>query len=147
FKLYYQAWALFSIGAAYAVYSVLFGSPRRYTEDAPLSPLTPSLLSARVAYAGIGGLFVIAGLLFPYYGIEHRALYNSNRVAIRTCPERLGTQNCAEEDPLSLDGSDTYINSGNGSIISADEYRVMQCLAELVPYKSDAVLVEAWGGA
>lgn len=147
FKLYYQAWALFSIGAAYAAYSVLSGSPRRYTEDAPISPLKPSLLSARVAYAGIGGLFVIAGLLFPYYGIEHRALYNSNRVAVRTCPERLGTQNCAEEEPLSLDGSDTYINSGNGSIISADEYRVMQCLAELVPYKSDAVLVEAWGGA
>lgn len=145
FKLYYQAWVLLSVSAAYSVYLVLSGVKRLYSEAPPLQ--MPRFTLWRGSYAALTGIVLVAGLLYPYYGIQHRAVQNSGRETARICPERFGAENCPPETALTLDGSSTLINGGRFWLISPDEYEAMECLADLEPPKSDAVLVEAWGGA
>jgi len=61
FKLYYQAWALWSVAAAYAIYSVLGAS------DGPRPHI-----GLRLVFGGICGLCLGLGLLYSGVGLYHR---------------------------------------------------------------------------
>ena len=68
FKLYYQAWILWSIAAAYAIYSLLI--------DLTL-PL-PNI-GLRAIMGGIVAISILAGLIYTVAGIRHRAWVESGR--------------------------------------------------------------------
>lgn len=139
FKLYYQAWSLLSIGAAYAVYAVLRGEERLHVEESPQKLGIPW----RAGYASLAAIILFSVLLYPYFAIPSRFLYETGRPQVRACEGEL----CRDETPLTLDGSSSFVWAGRSWIITDNEYEAMQCLDDLVPYKSDAVLIEASGGA
>lgn len=141
FKLYYQAWSLLSISAAYAVYAVLRGPERLRSEAVPTS--SPRWRVGYTSYGLLAGVIVFSVLLYPYFAIPSRFLYEMSRPQARACEGDL----CREEDPITLDGSSTFVWAGRSWRISDDEFKAMQCLADLEPYQSDAVLVETSGGA
>lgn len=70
FKLYYQAWALWSIAGAYAAYSAL----------ADRSLPRPNL-ALRLLLAIVIGLSLAGGLAYSVVGIQHRSWYESGRAA------------------------------------------------------------------
>lgn len=61
FKLYYQAWALFSVAAAYAVFTLVVDRDVRRL-----------VLPLRAAYSVLLVVVLVAGLLYPVLGIYHR---------------------------------------------------------------------------
>lgn len=113
FKLYYQAWALFSVAAAYAVFS-LVGERIERIVAFPL----------RAAYGIVVAVVLIAGLIYPVFGIYHRTQVEARR---------------AEGDQLTLDG-------GRWLQGSAEDYQAIMCLNDLVQ-GDDAVVAEAIGGS
>ncbi len=68
FKFYYQAWTVWSVATAYAVYSVL-------DDDAALRPMK----ALRFIYALLVLLVLGAGLVYSVPGIIHRAWIESGR--------------------------------------------------------------------
>lgn len=102
FKLYYQAWLLFSVAGAYAVYSILADTGAR----------VPSTVTKGV-YSLIAVVAVGLGLLYPIFGIYFRT-------SIETFNTSIGAG-----QPPTLDGGTTLI--GNG-----DDYQAVMCLNELV---------------
>lgn len=68
FKLYYQGWVLFSVAAAYAVYSVL----------ADLRVRVPAI-TFRLAYGAVAVVAVALGLLYPLYAIPYRTMIETRR--------------------------------------------------------------------
>jgi hypothetical protein len=139
FKLYYQSWTLFSIGGAFAVYSILFCSPRRHDESQPRS--TVQAVTGKTAFAAVALALLAGGLLYPYYAIQSRMIHESGRLDARrqiaACQEA-GLSDCPEEQPLTLNSEPTIVGA-----ISPDEWAVIRCLAQLEPRKNDATLVEA----
>lgn len=83
FKLYYQAWALFSVAGAYAVYSILManrlGIPGR---------------TVKVVYGVVTAAAVALGLVYPVLAVRHRMFVETGRVA-------------GEGQQLTLDGGDS----------------------------------------
>lgn len=65
FKFYYQAWVLFSIAAAYGVYSIVLDESGR----------RPAAL--RIAYGGLTVLIVGAGMMYFVLGTYSRALHET----------------------------------------------------------------------
>ena len=88
FKFYYQAWVLWSIGAAYGAYSLL--------ADARLK--LPGA-AGQAAYGALLAVVLVLGLLFPLVGVYTRAGVESGRVFAET------------ERPLTLDGGSAYVAS------------------------------------
>lgn len=141
FKLYYQGWIMFSLASAYAVWSVLAGER------------VPAARRESVGALGrpVFGVAVIAlltgGLLYPVFATQARALVDTGRLRLQ---ERIDAcekgeawavaedGDCPEQKSLTLDGAPT--------MVAADEYAAIQCLAAL-EISGDAVLVEAPGGA
>lgn len=82
FKLYYQAWVMFSIAGAYAVYSM-------FAEDR-----VPAL-AGRAAYGLLAVVAISLGMLYPVLGIYHRMFIETNRL------------NNLAPDALTLDGGYT----------------------------------------
>ena len=68
FKFYYQAWTVWSVAAAYGVYSVL--------DDSPL-PRPARLL--RLAYLLLVAVVLVAGLAYSVLGVMHRSWIESGR--------------------------------------------------------------------
>lgn len=68
FKFYYQAWVLWSLGSAYAVYSIL--------RDIQL-PLPALVL--RLALGAVFSVCLATGLLYTVAGVSHRALIETGR--------------------------------------------------------------------
>ncbi len=64
FKFYYQAWVMFSIASAFAVYMILAGR-------------SPAVLKA--AYAPLLALVLILGAFYPVLGIHNRVAIESGR--------------------------------------------------------------------
>ena len=68
FKFYYQAWTVWSLALAYAVYSIggdfALPRPRR---------------SLRVAFFSVFGFMLLAGILYSVLGIRHRAWIETGR--------------------------------------------------------------------
>ena len=86
FKFYYQAWVLWSIGAAYGAYAVLAD----VRQSAP-SPLT------RAVYGGLLAVTLALGLLFPLVGVYTRAQVESGR------------QFTEAPGPLTLEGGASFV--------------------------------------
>lgn len=102
FKFYYQVWVVFSVAAAYGVYSLLAEAHR-------WSPAGPALR------AGVTALLVAVlalGLIYPALGIYHRALLETGRLG------------AASPSALTLDGG--------RSLVSQADYDAVACLSQLV---------------
>jgi YYY domain-containing protein len=114
FKFYYQAWLAFSLVSAFAVYRIL------------LHPATTRASLARFgrgAYAVIFVVVLVAGLMYPVYGIYHRAMIETGRAD--TPPER--------RTALTLDGAQR--------MISQDEYAAVMCLNDVVGQDVTGIVV------
>jgi hypothetical protein len=102
FKLYYQAWLLFSVAGAYAVYSILADAGAR----------VPSTVTKGV-YSLIAVVATGLGLLYPVLGIY-------SRTTLETFNTSLGSG-----QPITLDGGSTLIGGG-------DDYQAIMCLNQIV---------------
>ncbi len=172
FKLYYQAWVLWSIAGAYAVYSLLFDRelPR------------PNII-LRLLFGSLIGLSFAAGFSYTLTGMHHRAWHETGRASeteryryappenwdggirhvaqgARVAPGALLYSRIRLSDAAEAD----LIRAGRGGIIAfdrdaivirealtldgakgllrADDQQVINCLAERVG-NADAVAVEA----
>ncbi len=176
FKLYYQAWMLWSIAAAYALYSILI--------DRELP--TPHFL-LRLALATLFALSILAGLWFGVVATHHRAWIESGRQSAtlrqRYSPpndwehanrqvhngeivergavlySRVNLADASEADLLRAETggiavfaeSDIVIQApltldGAAGLLQVDDQQVIGCLDELVG-AADAVVAEAVGQA
>jgi len=68
FKFYYQAWVMWSIASAYAVYTILSDTELR-------RPSVP----ARAVFVGVLAVVFALGLMFPVAGIYHRSFVEFGR--------------------------------------------------------------------
>lgn len=152
FKLYFQAWILFSVGGAFAVYSLIAGSLRALEDIRPMLIERPAGIAGSAIFSVITGALIIGGLLYPYYAIQTHYIQDSGRLWVRNqitlCEEQkrqVASEErelirCPEEDVLALNGEPSLIGA-----TSQDEYDAIQCLARLEPHKSDVVVAEAPG--
>ena len=172
FKFYYQAWAVWSIAGAYAVYRVI--ADRRRPRPA---------LILRIGAAILVALALMAGLLYTLFGLYHRAWIESGRQhtsagrlyappydwdnpirqvseGMRVAPGTVLYSNGSLKDsPQSLvvQANQSGIASlrgdaiavmqpltldGGESMIDRDDFHVISCLSALVK-GDDAVAVEA----
>ncbi|NOG62103.1 MAG: hypothetical protein HND46_01680 [Chloroflexi bacterium] len=144
FKLYYQSWALFSIGAAYAIFAVLNGAPNRADEENRIAPVSVFVL--RGVYV-VGLLYLLwAGTLYPYYAVRSRALYETNldnQLAMIEACQSTGATDCPSIPEISLDAGPTMAQT-----IGDDEWKLInECFWKLDPPKNDSILIEYGGGS
>ena len=102
FKFYYQAWVVFSVAAAYGLYSLL----AEQRMGRPVNAL---------ARAGVTALLVAVlalGLIYPALGIHHRAFLETGRLGAET------------PAALTLDGS--------GTLVGQADYDAITCLSRVV---------------
>ena len=97
FKLYYQAWLLFSVAAAWAVDSFFEDEQGR---------------SRRRALGALAACAILPGLLYPLAGVFTRAFVETGRLA------------SAQPAPLSLDGGPGFINNDDYEAIRCLEAQV-----------------------
>lgn len=93
FKFYYQAWAMFSVAAAYGVYTVLFDH-----EQARPAPIVRGVFG--VLLIGV----LIIGLAYPVLGTYHRMFVETGRTS-------------GYETALTLDGGPGFISRDDYSAI------------------------------
>ncbi len=171
FKFYYQAWAVWSIAGAYAVYSII--ADRRRPR--------PTLI-LRIGAAVLIALALMAGLMYTLFGLYHRAWIESGRQytagrlyappedwdnpirqvsagmrvtpgtvlysngSLKDNPQSLVVQ-ANQEGVVSLQADAVAVMrpltlDGGGSMIDRDDFHVISCLSDLVK-GDDAVAVEA----
>ncbi len=121
FKFYYQAWVVWGIASAYAMYTIL--------SDHELRVGIPPV---RFAFGSLGVLVITGGLLFMIFAVHSRTWAETNR----NFDESVAPA-------LTLDGGESFIRAG---LVSADDFAAVQCLSALVD-GDDAVVVEAVGGS
>lgn len=102
FKLYYQAWLLWAVVSAYAVYAMLFS---RHSEGRRV-PVT-----VKVIYGGVALIAVSLGMLYPLFGLYSRMFVETGRVG-------------GGGSPLTLDGGRIFTNNA--------DYEAIMCLNDLV---------------
>jgi YYY domain-containing protein len=113
FKFYYQAWVMFSIVAAYGVYSIVADRHgRRFG-------FLPTLIYILVVVMVVG-----LGAFYPVFGFYHRMFVETGRVSAQN----------PNTSPLTLDSGPT--------LISTPDYQALMCLAEKVG-QADVVIAEA----
>ncbi|MCL4249284.1 MAG: hypothetical protein KJ065_14145 [Anaerolineae bacterium] len=118
FKFYYQAWVVFALASAYAVYSLIAS-----VESQELVPAFRALSGALAALA------LALGLVYPALAIYNRMYQESGRLIT------------TEQSPLTLDGGPTFIRGD----FDHQDYNAIMCLSALVP-GDEAVVVEAVAG-
>ncbi len=172
FKFYYQAWALWSLAAAYAVYSIM--------ADSRL-PLPHPLI--RLGFGSLLALSLGAGLVYSVEGIYHRALVETGRqhfvrqyappsdwdnsirhaaAGARVAPgailySRVSLVDAAETDLIRAEEAGIIIYEaeavtiaeplsldGARGLLNRDDQNVIECLSALVG-RSDVVVAEAVG--
>lgn len=176
FKLYYQAWALWSIAAAYALVSILAdrGLPKPH-------------LVLRFGLAALFALSILAGLAYTIAGIHHRAWIESGRQhaashrrfippahwvnPLRHIAEgeivapgtvlfsRVNLADAVQADLLIADAAGIAVLAdgaiiiyepltldGAGGLLDADDQNVIKCLHESLG-RGDAIVAEAVGEA
>jgi uncharacterized membrane protein len=84
FKFYYQAWAMWSIAAAFGIHAIF-----SVTEGRRLSPVF------KAAFGGVAVLIIGLGLLYPILGVTYRTTIETGRATAFTL------------EPLTLDGGPT----------------------------------------
>lgn len=114
FKFYYQAWVLFAIASAYAVYVILLH---------PESEQSPNVIT-RLIYGAILSFVLLACVPYLPLGMYTRAIIEQNRHVLPV----------DQQPALTLDG--------RGDNISADYLSAGQCLANLVE-GDDVIVAEA----
>lgn len=123
FKLYYQGWLLWSVASAFAVWSILAeGVPKLKRKRASARAVEP--LDERFVPAQARRLFAISavilvgmGLVYPVYAIYSRAIKEGDQ-----SPGKV----------MTLDG-------GESLAASPDDYKVIQCLANVARSDKDVV--------
>ncbi|MBA3869600.1 MAG: hypothetical protein H0X30_10645 [Anaerolineae bacterium] len=90
FKFYYQAWVLFSIASAYAVYTILFDNESR------------PFLGMQVAFSGVAVVAVGCGLLYPILGNYTHSIVDTGRA-----------NSNGSSTPLTLDGARTLVTAND----------------------------------
>lgn len=151
FKLYYQAWILFSVAAAYSVYVVLSGLGMLWKHAAqPAEPDTdhadmvyPPRVGWRMVYVLIAVIVVGMGMTYPYYAGRARALdetgrYGERRASLNAC----ANEGTPESECETLFGRDLTLDGVPNALQSPDDYAILQCLQDLNPGPA-AVLAEA----
>ncbi|MDZ4766698.1 MAG: DUF2298 domain-containing protein [Chloroflexota bacterium] len=115
FKFYYQAWLLWGVASAYAVFSILFdGASKRQ----------PGIL-ARAAFVGVVAVVITGGLMYPILSTHNRALIETGRANYpRENIDANGQTFVINAPPLTLDGGSTTAG--------VDDYAAVICLGELV---------------
>lgn len=83
FKFYYEAWVVWSIAGAYAVYTILSDHQLRL-------PSVP----VRAAFVGVLAVVFTLGLMYPIAGVYHRAIVEPGRLVA--------------DIPVTLDGGPTF---------------------------------------
>ncbi len=159
FKFYYQAWVLFSIASAYAVYALMTAPNRAWRY------VTIPLLA----------VVIILGSLYPILGIYHRTRVETQALAKLYLPPidwvnptiavedgqvvRIGevligegiaggrTLTANEEGVVRIRDGQLYLQpawtlDGGRSMVTADDYAVVMCLGDIVQGDS-AVVAEA----
>jgi YYY domain-containing protein len=119
FKFYYQAWLVWSIASAYAIYTLL----------ADAEQPRPSLLT-RGAFTAIAVIAITGGMLFTIFGIYSRAHVEPGR------RDGAGPE-------LTLNGARSFVRSG---LITENDFLSLTCLGELEP-RDDVIVAEAVGGS
>lgn len=119
FKFYYQAWLLWGVASAYAVYTLLV--------DAELP--RPSL-AVRGVFATFALVGVTGGLLFIIFAVQTRGFIETGR-----------TSDWYEPQPLTIDGAPSF-----AGLIGNDDMQALACLSALEP-RDDAIVAEAVGGS
>lgn len=87
FKFYYQAWVLFSIASAYAIYVMIF--------DADIRPVKV----VRLAFGVVAVVVIAGGMLFPILGNYTHSIVETGRASDNNTR------------PLTIDGGITLVNS------------------------------------
>jgi uncharacterized membrane protein len=87
FKFYYQAWVLFSISSAYAIYAMVFDADMR-----------PSVV-VRLAFIVVTVVVIASGMLFPILGNYTHSLVETSRASGNNTR------------PLTIDGGTTLVGS------------------------------------
>lgn len=112
FKFYYQAWLMFSVAGAYAVY-VIAADER----------LRGRLTAVRGAMTAMAGVILLLGLLYPVLGYHNRMMIESGRAA------------AAEPSALTLDGGYTLVGADDyfaitclGAMIDGDAVVVAEAI-------------------
>lgn len=117
FKFYYQAWLMFGLAGAYAVYSML--ADVRLPQPVPV---------VRALLTAVTGGVLVLGLLYPVFGIQYRATMEGFRT-------------------LNIGYSQLTMDSGLGFLRGANEdYSAISCLGASIA-GDHVVAVEALGGA
>lgn len=123
FKFYYQAWLLFSIASAWAVYAILSSSSKRR-----IGPVF------RASFATMTTVLILVGLLYPIFGIRTRTQVE---FAART-----------PDGGLTLDGGSTLIGGDDyasiqcfGEKVESGDVVVVEALggAYNIPYPTGRV--------
>jgi uncharacterized membrane protein len=120
FKFYYQAWVLFGVASAYALYTML--SDTELKLPAPLP---------RALIGGVGVLAMTGGLIFTIFSAYSRMIVEVGRTAEIPGPT------------VTLDGGESFVRAG---LISPDDFAAVQCLGEQVQ-GDDVVVAEAVGNS
>jgi YYY domain-containing protein len=116
FKFYYQAWIVFSLASAFAVYSVLLDRQVR----------TPAL--ARTALALTTLVALTLGLVYPVMGIYNRTQQETGRLTANT-------------SSLTMDGGLDFITGD----LADNDYQAIMCLSQIVQ-GDEVVIIEAVQG-
>lgn len=140
FKLYYQGWILFSIAAAFGAWSVL----------GKLTKTVHSTSRRTVALQGVYAtalvLLFAAGMAYPVLATQGRALVDTGRLAAQDRRAQCQRAAAATGEPVQCETLPALTLDGAPTMVSADEYAAIQCLAALES-GGGAVLAEAPGGA
>ncbi len=128
FKLYYQGWLLWSIASAFALWSVLsevapvFEWRAQAGDDGEISFVEQRVVGERIAPGAVRRVFrvvvtilVLMGMIYPVYAIYGRAIKESDR-----------------SGDMTLDG-------GPSLAAGPDDYKVIQCLAQVAHSEKDVV--------
>ena len=127
FKLYYQAWAFWSVAAAYGVYSMLADSKLRLTSA-----------SWRAAYAVLSAVALVGGLAYSVYGIRQRAWHETTQRY--PMPEHWTQPNLLVEDGDWIQAGMALMSDSGAS--EADEASILRAQEDgLVTVAADAVVV------
>lgn len=106
FKFYYQAWAVWSIAGAYAIYSII-GDRRIPQVNLPI----------RIIFGTVVTLGMLGGLMYSAFGVYHRSWIESGRDSI--APNQIYTM------PEDWQNAVIYVNTGAfvdvGSVLIASD--------------------------
>jgi uncharacterized membrane protein len=117
FKFYYQGWTLWSVAGAFAAWSLLAEGAQMELHKVGEETALPVAL--RRGFGAVLALLIVVGSLYPLAAIPTRALKEGGHID-------------GYDNAMTLDGGPSLAQS-------ADEYKVIQCLASAAKSDKDVV--------